>query len=166
MKWKVAVVQVTHADVAGQRQCWKMFRKVCQLYLDSQLNRLSIFCRGCSQHRLLSNALDFRTHLLTHRKTFSSTVSNIHSDSDTFSSAEYVGELIGNVEIEPATKKLVEGLMCQDRASLARAITLVESSNAAKRHQAQLLLTHVLKHGREEDEKSCNDLKTFRIGKK
>ena len=42
-----------------------------------------------------------------------------------------------------ATRVLAEGVLRGDRRSLAKAITLVESSNAAHRREAQLLLQHV-----------------------
>ena len=46
-------------------------------------------------------------------------------------------------KMKKATRELAENLMRGDRLSLARAITLVESSNAVHRHEAQQLLDHV-----------------------
>lgn len=74
-------------------------------------------------------------------------------------------QLLGDLKMEQATAKLFEGLVNQDRASLARSITLVESSNLQKRHQAQLLLTCVLQYLKTENAKSARGVKSFRIGK-
>lgn len=56
-------------------------------------------------------------------------------------------------------KALEKGIIEKDRASLARSITLVESSNEKKKMMGQLLLQHVLSYM-----KSFQNHKTFRIG--
>jgi len=58
----------------------------------------------------------------------------------------------------PTTDQLFQGLVNHERASLARSITLVESTNYGRRKEAKQLLTNVLAHN------ASSHQKTFRIG--
>lgn len=170
-----------------------MFRNIYELYSNTQLKQLCKNCRrahgltlwkpaghvGMTQ-RLSSlwsrvSTSDLKTwkpaaqSVTTQRLvSFSSLMSRSDLPTNPFSSLPVlsVEEVLGNLQMEPATETLYKGVVDQDRASLARAITLVESSNASMRHQAQLLLTSVLQHMKEKNAKSPGGLQSFRIGKK
>ena len=58
----------------------------------------------------------------------------------------------------PSVDQLFEGLVNEERAALARSITLVESTNHVRRTEAKQLLTKVLEHN------AIHKTKTFRIG--
>merc|ERR1712168_95780 len=58
----------------------------------------------------------------------------------------------------PSVDQLFQGLLNEDRASLARSVTLVESTNPTRRAEAKQLLTKVLEHN------AVHKTKTFRIG--
>lgn len=73
-------------------------------------------------------------------------------------------ESLSHLELEPETEKLYRGVVSRDRASLARAITLMESSNVSKRQQAQLLLTSILHYLKGEGVKYKGGQRSFRIG--
>ena len=60
----------------------------------------------------------------------------------------------------PTVDQIFQGLVDGDRAALARGITLVESTNDARRAEAKRLLTKVLEH----NSSSSAKYKTFRIG--
>jgi len=60
---------------------------------------------------------------------------------------------------KPTVDKLFQGLVAGDRASLARSITLVESTNSQKRLEAKNLLSKVLGYNR-----AIGRPRTFRIG--
>lgn len=70
--------------------------------------------------------------------------------------------------IEPATEKLIQGVLNHERLALSRAITLVESSVKAHKEQAELLLDTVLKKRREEKKGHktgpMEPLSSFRVG--
>jgi hypothetical protein len=68
-------------------------------------------------------------------------------------------------EMQEKTMELYQGVKDQRRASLARAITLVESSNAKLQRQAQMLLTKVLLYMKGVNQRSEGGLFSFRIGK-
>ena len=59
---------------------------------------------------------------------------------------------------------LAEGLARGDRASLARAITLVETSHPGKRVSATHLLNHLLRQAQQSFEKLGPESLSFRIG--
>ena len=170
-----------------------MFRNIHELYSNTRLKHLCKNC--CSAHRLmlwkpaghvgmtqrlsslrsLSSTSDLKMwkpaarSVATQRLvSFSSLMSRSDLPTNPFASLPVlsVEEVLGNLQMEPATETLYKGVVDQDRASLARAITLVESSNASMRHQAQLLLTSVLQHMKEKNAKSPGGLQSFRIGKK
>ncbi|KAK9729681.1 hypothetical protein K7432_000087 [Basidiobolus ranarum] len=63
-------------------------------------------------------------------------------------------------EMEPQTKALYEKLIAGDRRSLAKAITLVESSKECHKKQAHSILANVMRHNNEVN----SDKRTFRIG--
>ncbi|XP_071088202.1 methylmalonic aciduria type A homolog, mitochondrial-like isoform X1 [Haliotis cracherodii] len=60
--------------------------------------------------------------------------------------------------------KLFKGLTNGDRASLARSITLVESSHPGKRKQAQQLLSRVLDYNKRRTRHILQETQSFRIG--
>uniref|UniRef100_A0A8C5LQA0 Metabolism of cobalamin associated A n=1 Tax=Leptobrachium leishanense TaxID=445787 RepID=A0A8C5LQA0_9ANUR len=59
---------------------------------------------------------------------------------------------------------LYDGLISGHRASLAEAITLVESTHSRKRELAQILLQKVLSHHREKELLNCGKPLAFRVG--
>uniref|UniRef100_A0A0B7AUY7 AAA+ ATPase domain-containing protein n=1 Tax=Arion vulgaris TaxID=1028688 RepID=A0A0B7AUY7_9EUPU len=75
-----------------------------------------------------------------------------------------IEELLGNVERPGEILDLFKGLIAQDRASLAKSITLVESTHPGKRKQAQLLLTKVLEHTVQHDQHLLKGPRSFRVG--
>lgn len=72
---------------------------------------------------------------------------------------------LGEVENTEYVDSLFQGLIKQDRASLAKSITLVESTHFERRKEAQLLLSKVLKHMRQIDTHMLKAPPSFRIGK-
>ena len=62
--------------------------------------------------------------------------------------------------LRPETANLFEGLVKGQRASLARAITLVESTHPAKAQEARKLVTLATRHSRD----TGINQKTFRVG--
>ena len=71
------------------------------------------------------------------------------------------GKLLGN--LWKSTSKLAQGIAGGDRASLSRAITLVESTRRDHNEQAELLMDCVLgERGRKS--KAATELPTFRLG--
>ncbi|XP_041358675.1 methylmalonic aciduria type A homolog, mitochondrial-like [Gigantopelta aegis] len=75
-----------------------------------------------------------------------------------------VSSVLGELrEMDPNVKSLYEGLLEGNRASLAKAITLVESVHPTHREQAQVLLTKILHHQRKQQKHALKD-STFRIG--
>ncbi|XP_055895436.1 methylmalonic aciduria type A homolog, mitochondrial-like [Biomphalaria glabrata] len=75
-----------------------------------------------------------------------------------------VSKLLGNTEGMQDVDELFDRLIAKERASLARAITLVESTHREKQRKAQYLLTKVLKHMKGEDLYSLKGPRSFRIG--
>ncbi len=65
---------------------------------------------------------------------------------------------------DPLVQTLFKGLVAGQRASLARSITLAESTHPKKRAQAQVLLSKILKHRHKVDGKSVRRKMSFRIG--
>ncbi|CAG5119901.1 unnamed protein product [Candidula unifasciata] len=76
----------------------------------------------------------------------------------------HAADLLGNVDSPEVVNELFQGLIGQDRASLARSITLVESRHPAKQKQAQLLLTKVLEHMVQHDQHLLKGPRSFRVG--
>ncbi|KAH9513890.1 hypothetical protein Btru_031674 [Bulinus truncatus] len=72
--------------------------------------------------------------------------------------------LCNNEEDRQDVDDIFSNLIAKDRASLAKAITLVESTHPQKKKKAQYLLTKVLKHVREEEKHSVKGPRAFRIG--
>ena len=62
------------------------------------------------------------------------------------------------LSLDGLSKSLLAGLVSGDRASLARSITLVESTHPVKAAQARKLVTHATRHYRN------NGLQSFRLG--
>ena len=170
-----------------------MFRNISELYSNTQLKQLCKNCRSAhgltlwkpAGHVRMTQRLSSLWSLMSRSDlkmwkpaaqsvttqrlvSFSSLMSRSDLPTNPFSSLPVlsVEEVLGNLQMEPATETLYKGVVDQDRASLARAITLVESSNASMRHQAQLLLTSLLQHMKEKNAKSPSGLQSFRIGKK
>ncbi|XP_059144028.1 methylmalonic aciduria type A protein, mitochondrial-like [Physella acuta] len=75
-----------------------------------------------------------------------------------------IEKLLGDIDKQQDIEKLYQGLISKERASLAKAITLVESTNPAKQKQAQFLLTKVLRHIKELSQHSLLGPGSFRIG--
>ena len=138
-----------------------MLRQIYQIYSYTQLKYLCE--KWCSAHIRLKIWKPPNHCAMTIQRQFSSSTPSTNPSSSP--SVRYVEQMLGNLEMERATETLYEGVIGRDRASLARAITLVESSNVLKRRQAQLLLTSVLQHMKGEDAKSSGGLQSFRIGK-
>ena len=65
---------------------------------------------------------------------------------------------------EEHVQKLYNGLLAEQRAALARSITLVESVNVRKKLQAQMLLKLVLDEDRRKKKHKLMKANTFRIG--
>ena len=68
-------------------------------------------------------------------------------------------------EEDPFVQSLYKGLLAGERAALARSITLVESTNANKKIQAQKLLKLVLEEDRRKKKNRLRKVDTFRIGR-
>lgn len=68
-------------------------------------------------------------------------------------------------EDEEVVDKLFKGIIKQERGSLARGITLIESSHPRKLEQAQLLLSRILRYNKKQGDMVFNKPKSFRIGK-
>ncbi|CAL1527679.1 unnamed protein product [Lymnaea stagnalis] len=73
-------------------------------------------------------------------------------------------KMLGNTENFQDISELFKMLITKDRASLAKAITLVESTHPQKQKKSQFLLTKVLKHLKEENQHSIKAPQSFRIG--
>ncbi len=54
--------------------------------------------------------------------------------------------MISKPAMNPYTLSLADGILSNQRHSLAKAITLIESSRADHRAQADLLMAHLAKH--------------------
>ncbi|KAL4230522.1 hypothetical protein ACF0H5_010904 [Mactra antiquata] len=65
---------------------------------------------------------------------------------------------------EELVDTLYKGIVGQDRGSLSRGITLVESSHPRKLEQAQLLLTRILKYNKTKNNSHFMKPRSFRIG--
>uniref|UniRef100_A0A7E4W646 Methylmalonic aciduria type A protein, mitochondrial n=1 Tax=Panagrellus redivivus TaxID=6233 RepID=A0A7E4W646_PANRE len=65
---------------------------------------------------------------------------------------------------DPEVRKLRDGILAGHRASLARAITIVESKNARKRAQGHYLLKEIMAAENEKIKKKGTDAMIFRIG--
>ncbi len=74
----------------------------------------------------------------------------------------YTEEVI--TENDPVVQSLFSGLVCGQRASLARSITLVESTHPRKQAQAQVLLYLVLQRAQKLHRKTLKRTGSFRIG--
>ena len=66
-------------------------------------------------------------------------------------------------KVDHTVKSLYNGLLKGNRATLAKAITLVESVHPKHRKWAQALLTKILLHQKEQQQDALKD-PTFRIG--
>ncbi|KAK7474265.1 hypothetical protein BaRGS_00034508 [Batillaria attramentaria] len=106
----------------------------------------------------------FRHGIQALHRTFHTSIPQCSTTTPMSPSLQNVEKILGVQKMEESTEKLFVGLMRHDRASLARAITLIESSNVQKRRQGQLLLTSVLEHLKDEDTVSSGGLRSFRIG--
>lgn len=62
-------------------------------------------------------------------------------------------------------QSIFDGLKNHDRGSLARAITLIETSNPTKKVQAKALLNLILHDQKANEVHSLKGPKTFRVGK-
>lgn len=67
--------------------------------------------------------------------------------------------------LEPLVQTLFEGLNSKNRSSLARAITLVESTNSEKKNLAQNLLSLVSQDLKRKQEERNGEPTSFRIGR-
>lgn len=68
-------------------------------------------------------------------------------------------------EPDEYVQSIYDGLKNHDRGSLARAITLIETSNPAKKVQAKELLNLILHDQKANEVHSLKGPKTFRVGK-
>lgn len=68
-------------------------------------------------------------------------------------------------EPDEYVQSIYDGLKNHDRGSLARAITLIETSNPAKKVQAKALLNLILHDQKANEVHSLKGPKTFRVGK-
>lgn len=68
------------------------------------------------------------------------------------------------VEPDEYVQSVYDGLVSHDRGSLARAITLIETSNPKKKLQAKALLNLILHNQKAIEVHSVKGPKTFRIG--
>lgn len=73
-----------------------------------------------------------------------------------------------NIEKEIGEDQIVKhlywGLLKRERGTLAKAITLIESSHPKKRHQAQVLLHNLVQYNKTKNIHSLKGLSSFRIG--
>lgn len=76
----------------------------------------------------------------------------------------HAADLLGNVDNPEVVDELFKGLVEQNRASLARSITLVESRHPGKYKQAQLLLAKVLEYMVQHDQHLLKGPRSFRVG--
>lgn len=76
----------------------------------------------------------------------------------------HAADLLGNVDNPEVVDELFKGLIEQNRASLARSITLVESRHPGKYKQAQLLLAKVLEYMVQHDQHLLKGPRSFRVG--
>jgi hypothetical protein len=65
---------------------------------------------------------------------------------------------------DPFVQDLYKGILEGKRASLARGITLVESTHAGRKAMGQVLLTKILLHQQEKMKKTSEKVPSFRIG--
>ncbi|XP_076446546.1 methylmalonic aciduria type A homolog, mitochondrial-like [Babylonia areolata] len=141
-----------------------MLRRSCWVYFDSHLRQLAKRWCKCSivgPKTLGSNYDPANNRVPGNGKLFHSSSIKCTSTDDTL---PFLDDLLKHPDYEADTQKLCRGLLNKERASLARAITLVESSNYHKRRQGQLLLTCVLEHMKGENVRAAGGLKSFRIG--
>jgi len=90
------------------------------------------------------------------RNLFSSSVSHSLKSQQVLTSISEAEET--ELSLDGLSKSLLAGLVSGDRASLARSITLVESTHPVKAAQARKLVTHATRHYRN------NGLQSFRLG--
>ena len=104
-------------------------------------------------------------HVLQHIKSLRHIrTSQFHLDG-TLHRASFCGySIFGDLDIEEETKQLYNGVIDGNRPSLARAITLVESSSTHKHQQAQLLLSLVLQYLNQHDHSESPCMPSFRLG--
>lgn len=73
-----------------------------------------------------------------------------------------------NIEKEIGEDQIVKhlywGLLKRERGTLAKAITLIESSHPKKRHQAQVLLHNLVQYNKTKNIHSLKGMSSFRIG--
>ena len=75
----------------------------------------------------------------------------------------FTGESLSEEE-EEVVNKLFKGIIKQERGSLSRGITLVESTHPRKLEQAQLLLSRILRYNKKQTDMTFFKPKSFRIG--
>ncbi|XP_060599591.1 methylmalonic aciduria type A homolog, mitochondrial-like [Ruditapes philippinarum] len=75
----------------------------------------------------------------------------------------FTGDSLSKEE-EDDVDKLFKGIIKQERGSLSRGITLVESSHPRKLEQAQLLLSRILRYNKKQGDMMIMKPKSFRIG--
>lgn len=91
-----------------------------------------------------------------------SSVSNLYTASKFFQISQSVPELNGTER--DVVDKLFSGLLASNRASLAQAITLIESTHVRKQLQARELLNKTLKHCKKNLIENGDNSASFRIG--
>ncbi|KAK3597490.1 hypothetical protein CHS0354_041911 [Potamilus streckersoni] len=119
----------------------------------------TLWCKSCAMYRL-------RT--FNYSRNFCSTTSlpeiePIASAKSTGKPSEPITKGLMDKE-EEYVKTLFYGLMKRERGMLARAITLVESTNPKKREQARMLLSQVLQYNKGLMAHSVKAFSAFRIG--
>lgn len=136
-----------------------MFSRIISCYPKIKYNNWQEFKRnvyqGYSTNRLtvsfLGNQNESTSQLQKNKQLVDSSKFNIE-------------KLLGDIDKQQDIEKLYKRLIAKERASLAKAITLVESTNPAKQKQAQFLLTKVLRHIKELSQHALLGPGSFRIG--
>lgn len=144
------------------------FRQVISIHLYDQMNfNNSYGLNICLLQQKSQSVLDVRkmsSNICKQSRTFHSS-SQMYRYESARKSSFNVAELLGNVEGSDEVHELFQGLIAQNRASLARSITLIESTHPVKRKQAQLLLMKVLEHKMIQDQHLLKGPRSFRVGK-
>ena len=101
------------------------------------------------------------------RQIFSKDIKNLRIKGLFHCSSSLWTESVGKgliVEPDEYVQSVYDGLVSHDRGSLARAITLIETSNPKKKLQAKALLNLILHNQKANEVHSVKGPKTFRIG--
>lgn len=127
----------------------KQFRRNICSYSHKQVKFSDLFCRGSRHIRTAQNSV---IPSLT-----------FYKGQGSRSLSVLTRQTLSQKDLEEVDV-LFQGILQQQRGSLARGITLIESTHPRRLEQAQVLLSRLLKHNKEKGLLSNLDAAAFRIG--